>query len=64
MEIIPFIFIVTLSLGILYIYAIHPSPVVIVKYPVPNSESPLYLGEDNKCFKYSSKEVKCPADIK
>ena len=61
----PIVFIVSLCLGIFFVYLITPLPKVIVKYPTPeNSGRVIYKDEAHNCFKIISKEVNCPKNKK
>lgn len=61
----PIVFIISLCVGILCVYAITPPPKVIVKYPTPeNSGRVIYKDEAHNCFKIISSEVNCPEDSK
>jgi hypothetical protein len=61
----PLVFFIALTLGILYTYLTHKEPTVIIKYP-SSKESPVYKEKDNenKCYKYSSEDVRCPTNLK
>lgn len=57
------IFLITLALGILYVYAMHPEPKIIVKHPTPDNVNDLIYQDDHEnCYKYKAMEIECPAD--
>jgi|TARA_B110001450_G_scaffold57193_1_gene53811 hypothetical protein len=57
----PIVFMISLCVGIFFVYVITPPPKVIVKYPTPeNSGRIIYKDEAHNCFKINSTEVKCP----
>ena len=61
----PIVFLISLCIGIFFVYIITPPPKVIVKYPTPeNSGRIVYKDEAHNCFKIISKEVNCPKNKK
>ena len=57
------IFIISLAIGLFYIYIAEDYKKVIVIYPTPdNIESTQYKDKSNNCFSYNLKEIKCPLD--
>ena len=61
----PIVFIISLCIGIMIVYAITPPPKIIVKYPTPeNSGRVIYKDEAHNCFKIFSSEVNCPENKK
>ena len=55
-----FYFIVSLFIGILILYIIHPEPKVIVKYPtIDNVSSNVYKDDKGICYSYQKEEVNC-----
>jgi len=57
------IFLISLAIGMFYVYVVVPSPRVIVVYPTPdNSNEFQFKDSANNCFEYAPKEVKCPSD--
>lgn len=58
------IFFISLTIGLFMTYVFTPPPKIIYKYPTPDSaDSLVYRDTVNNCFKYSSKQVKCPSNI-
>jgi hypothetical protein len=59
------VFLVSLAIGLFYVYVIVPSPHVIVVYPTPENSKEFQFkdGTDN-CFEYEPTQVKCPSDDK
>lgn len=59
------IFIVSLSIGLLFVYLSNPPPTVIYVYPTPyNIDKVQYKDKANNCFKFISKEASCIGNIK
>ena len=57
------IFLISLAIGLFYVYVVVPSPHVIVVYPTPdNSHEFQFKDSANNCFEYDPKEVECPSD--
>lgn len=58
------VFIIALSIGLFLSYVINPNTNTIYVYPNPETENNvLFKDQSDTCFKYISKEVKCPNDI-
>tara|TARA_B100000674_G_C37681782_1_gene841863 strand:+ start:254 stop:487 length:234 start_codon:yes stop_codon:yes gene_type:complete len=56
-------FLISLSVGLLYIYISNEYQKVIVLYPNPhNLNKYTYVDKANNCFNYDLKETKCPHD--
>ena len=59
----PTVFLIALCVGLFYTYLTTPYPKIVVKYPTPyNAGKITYVDDANVCYKYSVKEVSCPAD--
>jgi hypothetical protein len=57
------IFLISLSIGLLYVYVAEENKKIIVIYPTPdNIKDYQYKDKSNNCFSYDLKEVKCPLD--
>jgi hypothetical protein len=57
------IFLVSLSVGLLFAYLSTPPPTIIHVYPTPDNAAELeYIDKANNCFKFDATEVKCPSD--
>lgn len=60
MEIISEYFILAMFLTVLILYLIQPEPMIIIKEPNINNEiSDQYIDDNNICYKYHRKEIKC-----
>ncbi len=58
------VFIIALSIGLFLSYAVNPKANIIYVYPNPETEDKiLYKDKSDTCYKFVSKEVKCPNDI-
>ena len=61
----PLYFLLSLFIGLFFCYIFSPAPDIIIKYPTPdNVDSEIFVDDANNCFKFVSKEVECPQDIK
>ena len=57
------VFLVSLSIGLLFAYLSSPTPTIIHVYPTPDNVDQLeYVDKANNCFKFKATEVKCPSD--
>lgn len=57
------IFIVSLAIGVLFVYLWRPKEKVIYVYPTPdNVDKIIYKDKVNNCFKFEAQEVRCPSD--
>tara|TARA_B100001769_G_C22112606_1_gene602509 strand:- start:7716 stop:7946 length:231 start_codon:yes stop_codon:yes gene_type:complete len=54
------VFIVSLCLGLLFVYLSNPPPTIIYVYPTPENVDKIhYVDKANNCFKFNSQEVSC-----
>ena len=54
-------FLISLSIGLLYIYLSNDFQKIIILYPNPyNLKKYTYVDKANNCFNYELNEVKCP----
>lgn len=59
----PFYFLLAFGIGLFFVYINDPPKKIIVRHPNPdNVGHTVYKDDDDSCYKYISKEVKCPAD--
>ena len=57
------VFILSLALGIFVVYISLPPSQVIYVYPNPdNDDKIMFKDKADNCFRFTSKEVKCPKD--
>jgi len=57
------VFLISLALGLLFVYLSSPTPTIIYVYPTPdNVERIEYKDKASNCFKFKATEVKCPSD--
>jgi len=57
------LFIISLAIGLLFVYLNEAPKRVIYIYPTPsNVDKFSYKDEAGNCFKYNSNAVKCPTD--
>lgn len=59
------VFIVSLSIGLLFVYLSKAPPTIIYVYPTPyNIDKVQYKDQANNCFKFNSKEASCIGNVK
>ena len=57
------VFLISLSIGLLFAYLSTPPPTVIYVYPTPDNVNQMeYVDKADNCFKFEATEVKCPSD--
>jgi len=57
------VFLVSLAIGILFVYLFQPELNVIYVYPTPDNQNKiLYKDKTDNCFKFNANEVECPDD--
>ena len=57
------IFIISLAVGLFFVYITNPDPKVIVVYPTPNNIDKIqYVDKADNCFSYEKQKVTCPKD--
>jgi hypothetical protein len=61
----PYIFFISLAIGLFFAYITAKTPRIVFKYPTPyNSDKIIYTDTVGTCYKYKANEVSCPKDIK
>lgn len=61
----PFVFLLSLFVGLFFCYIFTPTPDIIVKYPTPENANKLIFEDDSSnCYKFITKEIDCPIDKK
>ena len=59
----PIAFILSLFVGLFFVYISHPAPEVIMVYPTPdNTDKMLFKDKAGTCYKFSEKQVNCPVN--
>lgn len=59
------VFIISLTLGIFFVYISNPRPNVVFVYPNPDNLNDIqYKDRTGACFGFSSEEVSCPSNEK
>lgn len=57
----PFWFIISLGVGLLYVYLSTDTPDVIIKYPTPeNAGKIVYRDSNDVCYRYRAEKTSCP----
>lgn len=58
------IFLISLSIGLLFVYLSEPTPTVIYVYPTPdNVDNIEYKDRVGNCYTFEANEVQCPTDL-
>lgn len=53
-------FTISFCVGILFVYILSPSPVIVQKFPSPdNIRHTIYKDKADNCYKYTASEVSC-----
>ena len=59
----PIAFFLAFCIGLSICYIMAPKPTVLVKYPTPETSGLLtFIDDASNCYKFKTKEVKCPKD--
>jgi hypothetical protein len=59
------IFLISMAVGLLFVYLSNPEPTIIYVYPTPDNAGQIeYRDKADNCFKFESKEIQCPSDKK
>ena len=59
------IFLVSLAIGLLFVYLSNPEPTIIYVYPTPDNANKItYKDKASNCFKFIAKETPCPQNKK
>jgi hypothetical protein len=62
---VPWAFVLSLSLGILFVYLSAPTPLVIVRYPTPeNAGKETYRDGTGRCYRYRPEVVPCEGPVR
>ena len=57
------VFIVSLAVGLFFVYITNPEPEIIYIYPTPENLNKLqYQDKANNCYDFDQTEVTCPND--
>jgi len=57
------VFIVSLAVGLFFVYITNPEPEIIYIYPTPeNVKKVQYQDKANNCYDFHQTEVSCPSD--
>jgi hypothetical protein len=61
----PIIFIISLALGLFFVYLSNPIPTTIFVYPTPdNIDKFQYKDKVSNCFEFDSHQITCPKNSK
>jgi len=57
------VFLISLAIGLFYVYIIGPEMKKIYVYPTPENVGKIqYIDKAKNCFQFESKQVKCPSN--
>lgn len=57
------IFLISLTIGLLFVYLYEPTPAIIYVYPTPDNVNDIeYKDMAGNCFSFEANEVPCPQD--
>jgi hypothetical protein len=57
------IFMISLAVGLLYVYLSSPDPTIIYVYPTPDNVGNIeYKDKADNCFQFEANEITCPSD--
>lgn len=57
------VFLISLALGLLFVYLSSPTPTVIMVYPTPDNVGRVeYKDNADNCFQFEATEITCPSD--
>ena len=58
------IFMISLAIGLFFVYVLGPEMKVVYVYPTPdNVDKILFQDDADNCFSYQPVETQCPADL-
>lgn len=56
-------FLISLAIGLLFVYLTEPPHKIVYVYPTPENISKIeYRDKADNCFEYEMNDVKCPSD--
>jgi hypothetical protein len=59
----PYIFFISLAVGLFFVYILSPPPQVVMKFPTPyNAGKVKYKDNNDTCYVYSATKSECPKD--
>ena len=57
------IFIISLALGLLFVYLSSPDPTIVYVYPTPDNAGHVeYKDKADNCFQFEANETRCPSN--
>jgi hypothetical protein len=57
------VFLLSVSVGLLFVYLSNPEPTIIYVYPTPSNVGDLeYKDKASNCFQFKANKVSCPDD--
>lgn len=57
------VFIISLAVGLFFVYITNPEPEIIYIYPTPENVNKVqYRDKANNCYDFVQTEVSCPSD--
>ena len=55
-----FVFLLSLFIGICFVYILSPIPEIIIKYPSLNNSNKIIYNDKATCYKLKPKLINCP----
>ena len=57
------VFLISIAIGLLFVYLSNPDPTIIFVYPTPDNVGRVeYKDKADNCFQFEAKEVECPSN--
>jgi len=57
------VFLVSLAVGLLFVYLSNPEPTIVYVYPTPDNVGHVeYKDQADTCFQFEAEEVNCPSN--
>ena len=53
------VFLLSLAIGMFYVYIMSSPKKVLVIYPIPGSHTTQYVDDANNCYEFEAKKVNC-----
>jgi uncharacterized membrane protein len=58
------VFLISIAVGLLFVYLSTPAPTIIYVYPTPDNVGTIeYKDKADNCFQFDATETKCPTGL-